>query len=102
MDVHIQARHCNLTQQEHDAAVQAAEHLMKYHDNILRVDIIATEEAGRKEAEFSVRIQGQTIIGREHAADHGKAIHDARLKVGRQLVKINERKRTIRNTPVAP
>lgn len=98
MDVHILARHCKLSQDEHDVAVKAAEHLLKFHEDIIRVDIVATEDAGRKGAEFSVHVQGQTILASEHATEHSHAIHGAREKVERQLRKINERKLAARNT----
>jgi ribosomal subunit interface protein len=98
MDVHITTRHCKLNEDEHDAAVKAAEHLMKYHENILRVDIVASEDAGVKEAEFAVRVQGHTIVAKERAEDHGKAIHDARSKVERQLKRLNDRRHDVRPT----
>ncbi len=98
MDVHITTRHCKLSDEEHNAAVKAAEHLMRFHENILRVDIVAIEDAGVKQAEFAVRVQGHTIVAKEHGVDHGKAIHDAREKVERQLKRLNERRNSLRST----
>lgn len=96
MDVHIETRHCKLSEQEHEAAVQAAQHLRKFHDNILRVDIIASEDAGYKNAEFAVKVQGKVIVASERADDHTKAIHDARGKIERQLRKHNDRMHDVR------
>jgi ribosomal subunit interface protein len=98
MDIHITSRHCKLTNDEHSAAIKAAEHLMKFHENILRVDIVASEDAGQKGAEFAVKVQGQTIVAKENGPDHIKAIHDAREKVERQLRRFNDRQHNVRTT----
>ena len=101
MDIHITTRHTQLNDEEHDAAVQAAEHLSKFHPKILRVDVIASEESGIKEAEFTVRVQGHTLVAKEKNAEHMKAIHDARDKVERQLRRLNERQQDARTTALS-
>lgn len=98
MDIHITTRHCQLNEEEHDAAVRAAEHLEKFHPRIIRVDIIASEESGIKQAEFTVRVQGHTVVATEEGSDHIKSIHDARDKVERQLKRLNERLHDVRPT----
>ncbi|MCO6465261.1 MAG: HPF/RaiA family ribosome-associated protein [Bradyrhizobiaceae bacterium] len=101
MDVHIETRHCKLTDLEHEAAVKAAEHLLKFHDSIIRVDVTASEEAGEKVAEFTVRVQGKVIVAAERGSDHTKVIHDAREKMVRQLRKINDLRHDTRSAEVA-
>ena len=95
MDVHITTRH---TEEEHDAAVKAAEHLERFHTHIIRLDIIASEEGDQKVAEFTARVQGQTIVAKEHANDLIKAIHDTRDKIERQLKRLNDRQHDVRAT----
>ena len=91
MDVHITTRHFKISDAERDAAMQAAQHLERYHSNIIRVDIIAAEDSGVKSAEFAVRVQGHTIVAKEDGTEMSKAIHDAREKLERQLKKLNDR-----------
>ena len=101
MDIHITTRHCQLNDEEHQAAVSAAEHLSKFHPKIIRVDIIASEESGQKGAEFNVRVQGHSVVAKEKGSEHIKAIHDARDKVERQLKKLNERLHDVRPSAVS-
>ena len=98
MDVHITTRHTKLSDDEHDAAVKAAEHLERFHNHIIRLDITASEEGDQKLAEFTARVQGQTIVAKEKASEHTKAIHDARDKIERQLKRLNERQHDVRAT----
>jgi len=98
MDVHITTRHTKLSDEEHQAAVSAAEHLERFHNQIMRLDIITSEEGDHKIAEFTARVQGQTIVAKEKASDHAKAIHDARDKIERQLKRLNDRQHDVRAT----
>jgi ribosomal subunit interface protein len=98
MDVHITTRHCQLTDNEHEAAVKAAQHLERYYGSIIRVDIIAAEDSGIKSVEFAVRVQGHTIVAKEQGHDHFKAIHTAREKLERQLKRLNDRLHNVRST----
>lgn len=91
MDVHISTRKCRLTEEEHELFVKAAEQLTRFHDSINRVDVVALEDAGVKWAEFAVRVQGHTVVAREHGPDHVKALNDAKEKVVRQLQKIKQK-----------
>ena len=100
MDIHITTRHCTLNDEEHEAAVHAAEHLSKFYPKIFRVDVVASEEAGIKEAEFKVSVQGHTVVSKEQNSEHIKAIHDARDKVERQLRRLNERQQDARTSAV--
>ena len=98
MDVHITTRHTTLSEEEHQAAVSAAEHLEKFHSHLIRLDITVSEESGYKEAEFAARVQGHTVVAKERASEHSKAIHDARDKIERQLIKLNDRQHDVRAT----
>lgn len=91
MDIHITTRHCTLTEQEHEAAVEAAKHFEKYHGSILRVDAIVDADAQTKTCEFTVKIQGQLVVAKQSAADFTKAIHDSAHKIQRQLTKIHDK-----------
>lgn len=97
MDVHITTRHCQLSDEEHAAAVKAAEYIDRFYPNILRLDLIAGHDAGQKFAEITVKVQGHVIVAKESAAEHIKAIHDAREKVARQLKKLSERQSDTRS-----
>jgi len=101
MDIHITTRHCQLNDEEHDAAIRAAEHREKCHPKIIRVDVIASEEKGLKEAAFTVPVQGHNIVAKETGDDHIKVLHDAGAKVERQLKKLNEKLHDVRAS-VAP
>ncbi len=98
MDVHITTRHTKLSDDEHDAAVKAAEHLERFHSHIIRLDIIASEEGDQKVAEFTARVQGQTIVAKEQASELIKAIHETRDKIERQLKRLNDRQHDVRAT----
>lgn len=98
MDVHINTRHCELTDLEHQAAVDAATHLQRFHSHIIRVDITAILDAGIVYSEFSVHVPGHTVVTKEEGPDHTKAIHDAREKIERQLRKISDRMNDVRST----
>jgi len=98
MDVHITTRHTSLSDTEHDAAVKAAEHLERFHGHLIRLDIIASEEADQKEAEFTLRVQGHTIVAKERATDMTSAIVSARNKIERQLKRLNDRQHDVRAT----
>lgn len=100
MDVHITTRHCQLTDEEHQAAIKSAEYLDRFHHHILRVDVIASEDAGIKLAEFTVKVQGHVVVAKEAGDDYVKAIHDAREKVARQLKKLSDRQNDVRSAPL--
>ncbi|RPI69745.1 MAG: ribosome-associated translation inhibitor RaiA [Ignavibacteriae bacterium] len=100
MDVHITTRHCQLTDEEHQAAIKGAEYLDRFHHHILHVDVIASEDAGIKNAEFTVKVQGHVVVAKESGDDYVKAIHDAREKVARQLKKLSDRQNDVRSAPL--
>lgn len=97
MDIHVTARHCKLTDDEHKAAVDAALHFEKFHDNIIRIDAILDEDT-HKSCEYTVRVHGHTIVARETTGEFTKAIHDAAEKVVRQLRKLKTRMEAPRET----
>ena len=98
MDIHINTRHCELTDDEHQAAIDAANHIQRFHNHIIRVDITAIEDAGTIYSEFEVHVPGHNVVIKEQGPDHTKAIHDARDKVERQLRRISDRQNDVRST----
>lgn len=100
MDYHVTHRHCTLSDEEHRAARHAADHFRKFNANILRVDAIfdghlnATSEFT---CEYTVHIQGHTVVAKDTADTFLKAIHEAAAKIERQLVKLKERSEPARN-----
>ncbi|MCU0331698.1 MAG: HPF/RaiA family ribosome-associated protein [Candidatus Kapabacteria bacterium] len=97
MDVHVTARHCKLSSEEHDAAVLAAQQFSRYHDGIIRVDGIF-ENGVDKTCEYTVRLQGHTIVARENSESFGKSIHEAAHKIVRQLRKLKTKLHHTRET----
>lgn len=96
MDVHITTRHCQLNDNEHEAAIKAAQHLERFYGSIIRVDIIAAENSGIKSVEFAVRVQGHTLVAKEQGHDHFKAINTVKEKLERQLKRLNDRLHNVR------
>lgn len=87
MELHLTARHCKLNSDEHAAATEAAKNFAKFYDGIVRVDAVF-DEATHKSCEYTVRVQGHTIVARESAENFFTAIHEASHKVVRQLRKL--------------
>lgn len=96
MDIHVHTRHCKLTEEENDIAIEAAKGLEKYFTSIVRADAFFSEDHGTKISEFKISVQGHTIVGKEEAATFTKAIHDTAENVKRQLVKLNEKQHDVR------
>ncbi|MBU3741059.1 MAG: ribosome-associated translation inhibitor RaiA [Candidatus Kapabacteria bacterium] len=101
MDYHVTHRHCELSSEEHEAAKKAAEHFQKFHGNILRVDAIFDGHLNATSmfsCEYTVHIQGHTIVAKDTADTFLKAIHEAAAKIERQLVKLKGRSEPARTT----
>jgi ribosomal subunit interface protein len=97
MEYHVTHRHCAISSEEHQAAEAAAKHFTKFHDGIMRVDVIFDGHL-QNMCEFNVRVQGQNVVSKESADTFLKAIHDAAAKIERQLVKLKERNQPSRET----
>jgi len=96
MDIHVSTRHCTLTEEENDAAIAAAKQFEKFIDGIIRVDVICDENA-TKQVEFTVKVPGQILVAKESGQNFSKLIHDAALKMHRQLSRLHEQKLPVRS-----
>lgn len=97
MDIHVTARHCTITEAENTTVIEMAKSFERFGNNIIRVDAIIDEGPLQKSCEFTVKIQGQLLVGRESAADLVKAVHDAGEKIQRQLGRVHDKHSTIRS-----
>lgn len=96
MDIHITARHCQITDAEYENAVNTARRFEKFNQNIVRTDIIFDEVPLLKNCEITLRIHDHLLVAKEAAADFSKAVHDAGLKIERQLSKVHDKYSTVR------
>jgi ribosomal subunit interface protein len=96
MDIHIKTRHCEITDAEYDSAVNAARRFEKFNHNIVRTDILFEEVPLNKSCEITLRIHDHLLVAKEVAADFSKAVHDAGLKMERQLSKVHDKLATVR------
>ncbi len=96
MDIHVTTRHCTLTEEENDAAIAAAKQFEKFVDGIIRVDVICDENA-TKHVEYTVKVPGQKLVAKESGQHFSKIIHDAALKMQRQLSRLHEQKIPVRS-----
>lgn len=97
MDIHVTTRHCHLTEEENDAAIAAAKHFEKFIHGILRVDVICDENA-TKHVEYTVKVPGHILVAKESGEHFSKIIHDAALKMHRQLSRLHELKIPVRSS----
>lgn len=96
MDIHITTRHCTITDAENENAVTAARRFEKFNQNIVRADIVFEEVPLKKSCEITLRIHDHLLVAKEIAPDFSKAVHDAGLKIERQLSKIHDKFATVR------
>ena len=101
MDYHVTQRHCSLSTQELEAAKSAAEHFLKFNHGILRVDAIFDGHLNATSTftcEYTVHVQGHTVVAKDTADTFLKAIHESAAKIERQLVKLKGRAEPTRDT----
>lgn len=91
MDIHVSARHYDLTEDEFQLASEAAIGFEKFSTKITRVDVIVAGEPLGASCEFTVKLNGTVVVAKVEDHDTRKAIHDAALKVHRQLSKIHDK-----------
>jgi len=91
MDIHISTRHYELTEQEYELASEAAKGFEKFSSKITRVDVIVSAEPLGASCEFTVKLNGNVLVAKVEHEETTKAIHDAALKVHRQLAKIHDK-----------
>lgn len=91
MDIHISTRHYELTEEEYQVASEAAAGFEKFSTKITRVDVIVAGEPLGASCEFTVKVNGTVVVAKVEDHETRKAIHDAALKVHRQLSKIHDK-----------
>lgn len=91
MDIHITTRHYDLTELEFESATVAAKGFEKFSTKISRVDVIVASEPLGASCEFTVKLSGNVVVAKVEHQETTKAIHDAALKVHRQLAKIHDK-----------
>ncbi len=91
MDIHISTRHHELTDLEYTLTSEAAIGFEKFTKRITRVDVIISTEPLGVSCEFTVKLNGTVVVAKVEHEDATKAIHDAALKVHRQLAKIHDK-----------
>lgn len=96
MDIHISNRHCTITDAEYDNAVTTVRRFEKFNLNIIRTDVLFEEVPLKKFCEITVRIHDHLLVAKETADDFTKAVHDAGLKMERQLAKVHDKFSTVR------
>lgn len=91
MDIHITTRHFELQEDEYQLATEAAVGFEKFSNKITRVDVIIAHEPLGASCEFTVKLNGTIVVAKDENSDTKKSIHDAALKVHRQLSKIHDK-----------
>lgn len=91
MDIHITTRHYELKEDEYALAAEAAMGFEKFSKRITRVDVIVTAEPLGASCEFTLKLNGTVLVAKVAHEETTKAIHDAALKVHRQLGKIHDK-----------
>jgi|SanBayMetagenome_1026888.scaffolds.fasta_scaffold13723_3 ribosomal subunit interface protein len=91
MDIHITSRHYELKEEEYAIATEAAMGFEKFSKRITRVDVIMCTEPLGVSCEFTVKLNGTILVAKVDDPEPTKAIHDAALKVHRQLAKIHDK-----------
>lgn len=86
MKTNITFRHLKSQPELHDAAILAADNFNKFHDQIISTDVVFKND-NEKTVEFTVRVQGNTLVAKESSDDFNKSLNDASDKIIRQLRK---------------
>ncbi|MFP4369044.1 MAG: ribosome hibernation-promoting factor, HPF/YfiA family [Candidatus Kapaibacterium sp.] len=87
MQTKVTFRHMNGNHPElHDLAVETADSFRKFHEDIISTNVEFINEA-IKTVQFTLHIQGATIVGKDSTDDFHKSLNEASEKVKRQLKK---------------
>jgi len=90
MKTKVTFRHVKTQPELQEAALEAAERFEKFYSGITSTDIIFKNEAD-KIVEFTVRVQGNTLIAKESSDEFHKSLNEASDKMIRQLRKRKEK-----------
>ncbi len=86
MKTNITFRHLKTQPELQSAALEAAESFSKFNDQIISTDVVFKND-NDKTVEFTVRVQGSTLIAKESSDDFNKSLNSATNKMVRQLRK---------------
>jgi len=100
MDVDIAGRHLSITQAMREHALDKIEHLEKYADQILRIQITLDAEADDKVAEFIASVRRSSpLVAEARSNDMYVAIDAAVDKLQEQFRRHKERSKDHRGRP---
>jgi len=83
---HLNGHHPNL----HEAAMDASSRFQKFHDGIISTSVDFINEA-EKIVQFTVHIQGHTLVIKESSDEFGKSLAVAEDRMVRQLKKAKDK-----------
>jgi ribosomal subunit interface protein len=86
MQTNVTFRHLKSNPQLQDAAVGAAEKFERFFEGISSTDIVFKNDTD-KIVEFTVRVNGNTLIAKDGSEDFSKSLNLASDKMVRQLRK---------------
>jgi ribosomal subunit interface protein len=86
MKTNVTFRHLKSEPELYDSAIELANSFEKFHEDIMSTDVIFTNDA-QKSVEFTVRVQGSTLVGKDSSEDFHKSLSEASDKIVRQLRK---------------
>lgn len=94
---HFKGQHPDL----HDSAINLSAGFTKYHDGIISTNVEFINEA-IKTVEFTVHLQGTTLVAKDSSDDFHKSLHDAGEKIVRQIQKYKTKHLASRMQKVEP
>jgi ribosomal subunit interface protein len=86
MKTNVTFRHLKRHPHLHDAAIDTAASFERFYDQIISTDIVFKND-NTKTVEFTVRVQGNTLVAKDSSDDFHKSLNDAADKMIRQLRK---------------
>ncbi|MDR3012447.1 MAG: ribosome-associated translation inhibitor RaiA [Chitinispirillales bacterium] len=93
MDVKITSRHTKASQELQDTIIAEINKLERFYDKVTSCHVVLDSESLVKTVEITMNAHGQQVVASAKAENLGKALDDAIDKVGRQLKKMNEKKK---------
>lgn len=92
MKTQVTFRHMKSSPELHDEAIEAAKKFNKYYDGITTADIIFNNDnETSKVVEFTVRVNGHTLVSQVDSDDFQKSLTDSADKIVRQLRKLKDK-----------
>jgi putative sigma-54 modulation protein len=91
MKTNVTFRHLKSHPDLENAALAAADGFAKFLDNIISTDVVFKNEID-KTVEFTVRVQGNTLVAKDSSDDFYKSLNDASDKIIRQIHKFKTKR----------